>query len=540
MTGPPDAIAPPDEPPKGQKFAGKTMLGMPMTDLPVHPAASASAPAQRPPPVGKTMLGVAMPGIAPSAPTVPSVPASGAAPPLGHGRTMLGVAVPGIAPSHVAPHASHAAPHAWGNPPQHVERPSVGPPPMPVFSEPPPAAPRIVQKKGFPVAIAASVGAVLVLGLGVGALLLLRGGTPLQAEAKTDADGRDLLQLTCQSCPDGTVVELRTTRATFQNQAAELVLAEPLAIGENPLLLRVDRPGRGRDEEVKVRVPVFFRLRTDTTKIHERPPSLVVRAEAAPGSKLVIDGKEHTFDPSGTVAIPFPLEAETTGPSDESTSVSKQIAYEITPKNEKASRGTLPLRAAVVPLRVDVPIDQSRTDRATVALSGRAARGAKVSVDGTEVTVSAEGFFDQSVDLTALGERTFEVRSWTPGFLARTERIRVRKIESHAVEAKALDAESPLGFDAMIKGNEGRLAIVEGEIDESRGVGKRTLLVVNTQRGCPKGPCLVRVMAAGIDGRVRGDTLRAYGRFAKIVSGGSGKPVPELEAFLVLPKGHAR
>jgi hypothetical protein len=191
------------------------------------------------------MMGVAIPGIAPVA--------TSAEPPRRNLQcTMMGVAVPGIAPAA----ASLATPGSpAGSLPPSVARPrkaiEIAPKPAPLLDDEPevgPAPKRV--RRGVPLGWVAGIVAVLVVIAGGVAALLLR-SHPLVAQPRLDAQGHEELHLICDSCQDGTIAELYGMRATFKSKEADLAIANPLKVGNNPLTIVIDRPNLGRDESVK-------------------------------------------------------------------------------------------------------------------------------------------------------------------------------------------------------------------------------------------------------------------------------------------------
>src|SRR5258708_40187855 len=107
--------------------------------------------------------------------------------------------------------------------------------------------------------------------------------------------GMDVLHLTCDpaSCKDGTTATCggaRPLQATFAGGQADLTLAEPLPVGDNELVLQINRPGLGRDEELKIVVPVAFRVHADLSTMTGVHPAITVRTEALAGSDVKLDG----------------------------------------------------------------------------------------------------------------------------------------------------------------------------------------------------------------------------------------------------------
>jgi len=535
----------------------------------------------------RTMLGVAMPGVAPAprpAPTVPDppadapapAPATGSAPahapaparaaaaaPAFASRTMLGVAMPGIAPLRAgdpsapapspaapAPAASPGAPAAVSPSPS-PRRPGLATVPIPVAIVPPPAPleelpappPPVIVKKtgGLPLSVVAGAAGAVVLAGGVALALLWRSAPPIAARARAGADGTDILHLTCDpdSCKDGTTASLDGARATFAHGEADLALAAPLHVGDDALSLVIDRPGMGRDETVKIVVPVAYRVRADVTTMTSDPPSITIRVEAPPGSDVRVDGKPVALDARGDGAYAIDESAATAGPADTSRVVSVDASYVVATRGRAPDQGTASARVAVAPLRVDAPNARTVVEEDHVMIAGRAARGASVTVNGAPVTVADDGAFETTVPLPAEGDHAIAVRGGTAALMPRTVRVTVTRVASLADAARSFEQRHPLGYDQVahdIAGKTGQPVVVDGTVLEARGSGHRTLVLVDDRRGCAHGPCLTRVVIGRDMALSHGQKLRAYGTVARPFTAGGGQTVPEIDAeFAVVP-----
>lgn len=581
----PAAAVPPVAPPAAaaapSSNAARTMLGMPAFPLPGARAA-AGAPAAAPPPAdaappaqaqpqqpvfgsaSKTMLGVAIPGIAPTGAATsnpsaaPAAPTGPAALPSRQG-TLLGVAIPGIAPSGPAAPAANAPgaplPKAYGSgmptayglgavapmaPP-----PPIVPAPPPLQEEPIPAAPARPKKRGVPaVAVVAIVMGLVAIG-GTAIILTMRGAPPLSAQPQLDDTGRESLKLTCASCPDGTTVKLGASTTTMKGSSAVLPLPAPLSIGDNTLAVAIDRPGTGRDEDVKIHVPVAYRVRADLTTLTATPPAVTVRVEALPGTDVRVEGKPLALDPTGKGAYALDVTPDVEGPSDETKTIERKIPFAITPKDGKPETGELLARVAVTPLHIDSPGLVLYTDRANAPLAGQTKAGATVTVDGTPATVDAQGRFGVRAELPATGERTFKLVVAAPPLAPRTAHVRVVRVASLEGAAKELEAKSPIPFGVFSKdpaGNVGKDGVVEGEVVRASVDATHCVLLVDDKKTCPAGsPCLVRILHGEEVKVAPGDTVRAFGRVDGAITAG-GQTVPELDASLVIvvPRGARR
>ena len=526
--------APPTQPPaQGQPFAAKTMLGfslppeMHALQQQFQQQAAPAQPAAQPPPqqgggMAKTMLGMAMPGVAP----VQSQPAQAPPPPapqlprgVGSG-TILGVAVPGIAPLQSQPGAPPAA--MAQRTLIHEPLPAIVPAPAPFMPEAAPSAPRLPGHKGFPIAIVAVIVGVVVLGGGVLLLLLSHSAPPIAATAKVSAEGKEQLHLQCESCADGTIVTWNGAKATFVKKSADLDLPAPLSIGENTFDLAIDRPGHGRDETVKLVLPLAFRIRGDVDGIAEDPPVIRVRIEAQSGSSVSVDGKPVTLDGDGKATLSYDVSQETTGEAEETRTIERKLPYEVTGKDKKTSSGEVVIRVGVVPLRLDAPGPALVTDTSPVWVAGRTAKGAQVTVGATALPVAPDGSFEGSVDVSP-GVQTLTVRASAskdaPVKVApRTVTASVERVDSLAAKATALGSTS--------------LTTFSGSVVDVRGAHHHTILLID-DRSCSSPPCLERV-DYGSDTDVQpGDHVTAWGTPGKPVTTTDGKTLPVIAAELV-------
>ena len=615
---PPVAAPPVAAPPAGGPL--RTMLGMPATDLGVPGAAQHQQPQQQQPPpqqlpqrmatqlggtvamsdasaardqalqqaaqqqqpkplnAQKTMMGVAIPGIAPTHGHGAMPPASindrnaggggGAGGPSSldlrsKQSTMLGVAIPGIAPTHGAPepgphshgqHAHQAGAPSRGQPnvPSKVQNTALGmmavpdvkivPRPKTLIDEPLPQMPELRPKKGVPaVALVGIVAALVLVGGGIITFFALRAGAPLTAVPQLDENGRESLKIGCTSCPDGTKVSLGASSSTVTAGAALLPLPAPLSIGENELSVKVERPAGGRNEDVKIHVPVAYRVRADLATLSARPPAITVRIEATPGSEVKVDDKPVPLDATGRGAYAIDLSKETEGTGEPKT-FERKIPFAITPKGGKLETGELTARTAIVPLALDAPGRELVTDKASAAVSGQTRPGTTVAIDGQNVAVDPQGRFGVRVELAAPGEKALEIVASAPPLAPRIAKVKVTRVASLAEAAKEQDAQSPIGYDAFgaePASKAGQKAVVEGDVVDVRITAGHTILLIDDKRKCTKGAtCLVRVVHGDEDRVARGDIVRAYGRIlgaSAAAAAAGGKSVPDIEASLVLP-----
>jgi hypothetical protein len=414
------------------------------------------------------------------------------------------------------------------------------PAPEPLRDLPAPARPRIVRKKGgLPLAAVALLAGAILLAGGAALTFLWHGAPPIGGQPRSTADGKDMLHLVCdpKSCKDGTVVALGGIKTTFVAGEADLLLAAPLLVGDNTLDLMVDRPGIGRDEMVKLVVPVAYRVSADVTTMSAPHPAITIHVQARPGAQATVDGKPLSLDAFGAGVYAIDETHATEGAADESRVVSVDVPYTIASNGHAPESGTVSARASVAPLRVDAPGARAVVDDDKVLVAGRAAKGATVTVAGAPVTVGPDGAFETVVPLPTQGDSRLDVRGGTTVLLPRTVHITVSRVASLADAARAFEQQKPLGYDAVmsdVAGKTGQPMVVDGEVLESRGAGHRTLALVDDKRGCASSPCLTRVVVGRDITLLRGDRLRAYALVARPFATPAGQTIPEVESVFVV------
>jgi len=505
----------------------RTMLGVAMPGIAPSPEASPE-PARRAAPLG-TLLGVATPGIAPAAPGAAPAPAQGPAVAPRTNRTLLGVTGPGKdtrpaqGPDPLAPGVLTAA----------FKIPAVLPLPAAPQQAALPEAPEIAPKRGLPMApVVGGIAVALALG-GVGLFFALKSAAPLTAQGRVDEAGKEALATHCPSCPDGTKLTLGAAAATVKGGEAVIPLAAPLALGPNDFDIQIDRPAGGRDETVRLRVPVSYRVRADLASLAADPPSIVVKAEAVPGATVEIDGKPVSLT-AGKGEASFPLGEETTGPADESKVIDKTLPFKVTLTSpSRTEGGTLPVRVRVVPLHLDAPGHHAvLAGSGACKLTGQTVVGGKLTVNGADTPLGSRGEFAAEVPCAEVGKHAVAVVAHMPGFAARKAVVTLTKVVSLEAEAKVWESKPLAPADALAKPESvGKPAVLEGELVEARTVNGLTVALLDNRRGCKSG-CMVRVLYGGAEPLVKSQSYKVFGVVTRTLTA-DGKTVPEVDVAFV-------
>lgn len=500
---------PPAEGARAPRAFSGTMLGMPQYPSPPpppgpdvnQPPASTAGGVPRLASANKTVLGVARPGIAPLNP---------------------GQAKPAPAPASMP----LAPPGSWQ--PQHT---------APLPEGPRSARPVAPRSRISLTAALAIVGSAMLLVIAVLAMFMLRGRGSVSARASLDAKGAEQLELSCEECPDGTKTWIDSSPATFQSGKARLRLQAPLKVGENPIVLVLERPGRSR-EEIALPIPIEFRVRGSTDELAQETPKVAILASALQGTQLEVDGKLVKPDASGAARFDYDVTAELTGPEAAVKSLERVVPYKATSASGGSQIGKVEIRIGITPLVVDAPGASIVVGAKDIVIAGRTAPGATLKVAGRDVTLDPEGRFVSKQALRA-GDNTFVVRSTLKDHAPRLVHVAVRRsdnLERDAALARAMAQGSYADVLSAGDAAAGRSVAIEGQLFDLRHDGYASVLLVDVKGGCKKAPCLAKVVY-GVETQLeKGRALKAFGKVVRFVDGPrTGQRIPEIRADLVVP-----
>jgi hypothetical protein len=492
----------------------------------------------------QTMIGMASPMADASAGAPPSVNRPGA----DHKKTMLGVAIPGIAPLAPGVPKEPLAPvdPAAGAPPAPWQGGYAPPPAAPAYQppmdeyRPRSARPPEMPRPQMSAAIALVSGLVLAAGAAAFAFLW-RSPAPLRAEARVDSNGADLLRISCANCPDGTELRVGQASAKVTGQVADLVLAAPLNVGENVFTVDVDRPAKGRDEKVALVVKIGYRIRPDLSALESDRPALRILVDGAPLAKMVIDGKPFDLGPDGKGKYDIDVTADCTGLADDAKTLERSVSYSVAGTNGAAEQGSVGLRVAVTPLHVDSPSSHAVIEADHFLLGGRTGRGGRLLAANEPVAIAADGTFTKTIPAREIGDHSLLLRATAPGQAPRMATIRVKRVDKLADEAREFAAAAPLTFaelTADVNKHVGEPVVLAGEVVETRQQAAKNLALLDVVKGCPRPPCVARIALSAGNALTRGARLQVFGHVTGAVTakGEGASAVPEVEGDFFLKR----
>jgi hypothetical protein len=524
----PPTPAPSTPLPAAQPRLQHTVLGVAPSPFaqPVRPAPAdlaAPAPAQQPW------------GPAPQAPAPEPVARPVAARPMPVGepkKTMLGVAMPGIAP--LAPGVAKDEDPVYAPLPRYEPEP---------YAPAPQARQRVPQTgprpshSHTPAIVAIGGGVLLLVGATVFALLW-RSPAPLSAEPRVDATGRDALHITCASCPDGTELSSDGARATVKDHAADLTLASSLRVGNNRYTVVVKRPLGGRDENAELAIPIGYRIRPDLAPLDSDRPVLRIAVESTASTPLKIADTPITLDALGRAVFDVDVTKECSGPSDDAVVLDKSIPYEAG-GGDRAERSTVSVRIPIPVLHLDAPNLHAVVQTDTVLLAGRTTRGARVLVGGQPLPTAADGTFAARVPV-APGTSDVVVRASATGHASRVAHLEVQRVARLADAATEFATKAKLTFAeafANPEGGVGQPIVLDGKVVEARAQSHSTVALLDIGKACTSPPCLARVAFAGDETITRDEALRVLGhvvRPARRAASDTKQPVLDVAADFFL------
>jgi hypothetical protein len=524
-------------------LANPSSLGstLPIADASDNSRGGSAHPSQPPRAFAGTMIGMAPPFPSPPpAPLVeePAAPATGVRL-ASDKRTVLGVARPGIAPLNpgqakpVPAPASSLVPaqsQSQSHPQPQFHASKVGTEAEPRLRPAPPPA-----RISFGAAMAIMASAVLLVMAGL-AFFMLRGRGSVTAQAGLDSRGAEVLDLSCSECPDGTKTWIDTSPVAFRAGKAKLPLLKPLQVGENPIVLVLERPGRSR-EELALSIPIEFRVRGSTDGLTEDAPKVSVLASALAGTKLEVDGKPVTPDASGLARIDYDVAPEVTGAEASVKSLERSVPYKATTADGPAQTGTVAIRIGVTPLVVDAPGASITVGTSEIVIAGRTAPGSALKIGSSSVVLDPEGRFVSKQPLT-LGDNQLVVRATLKDHAPRLVPIKVRRSDNLERDAALARSMAQVTYpDATRLGESavGQNLALAGQLFDLRHDGYTSVLLVDVKGGCRKTPCLAKVVY-GVETQLdKGRQLKAFGKLTRFVDGPrTGQRIPEMRAELVV------
>ncbi|MCC7538167.1 MAG: hypothetical protein IT379_18215 [Deltaproteobacteria bacterium] len=363
-------------------------------------------------------------------------------------------------------------------------------------------------------------------------------GRGVTASVVRDASGAEEIAVEVAGAAAGTKVRLAGQERVVTGGRARFPMpATQLRIGENQLSLEVLRPNKAAKTH-RVQLVVDYRVRADLAALAATPPGYDVVVDAAPGTRVQVDGRAVTLDAAGHGTQRVVLSA-VPGSQDGTAALVHTLRYRIEPNGGAPSDGVLTTQIPRTTLTVDRPGPETITDRPEIVVAGATEDGATVTIDGAAVAVQA-GRFSHPRPLGA-GEASISVRATAPGKAPSVTALRVRRVADLEAEARAFPADAEVTYARLaVNPNlyRGRRAAFQGLVYNMRVEQGQTIIQLLV-RDCPQGQrCALWVVFHGDTDATVGTQVRVLGSVAGEQTfrtpQGAQVTVPRLDAALVL------
>jgi hypothetical protein len=346
---------------------------------------------------------------------------------------------------------------------------------------------------------------------------------------------------------DGLRVEVGdadTTHVRFGGQEVALtegvatfpLAADTLHVGDNELTVELmDESGEAVPHQVTL--TVSYRIRADVTTLTQDPPVLTIAVDAIPGSEVTIAGESVELDAEGRGKKTFLIDTDT-----DATALEHRAEYRVSLPDGQEHAGAVETRVPYATLQIDRPGANVVTDAESVEIAGAVNQAATLTVDGSEVPITAEGRFVHTYPLPSMGEHDVRVVARQPGRAPRVAKLEIRRVEDLAAEAASFRPEPGLTYARIAQNpsiyRDQRIAL-EGRVYNINVSGGQSVIQMLV-RECPRGErCPLWVTYPQATDATINDWVRVLGTVAGEQQFRSESDrvitVPRVDAQFVLP-----
>jgi hypothetical protein len=305
------------------------------------------------------------------------------------------------------------------------------------------------------------------------------------------------------------------------------------------VVVGIERPSRRR-EEIALAIPIEYRVRASTEELSQPSPKVSVLASALPGTRVVVDGKPVPAHANGPTRFDFEIENELSGSEPSVKILERKVPYSVTTPDGVKHDAQVQIRIGITPLVLDAPGELIVVGGKEAVIAGRTAPGAVLKVGEQDVSLDGAGRFVTKQALSS-GDNRFVLRSTLREHAPRLVRLNVRRSDDLKREAASFRAAAEASYADVLRGGEaaiGRAVALDGSLFDLRGDGYSSVLLLDVKGGCPRSPCLAKVIYGANTDAAKAAKLQAFGKVIRFVDGPrTGQRIPEVRANLLIVGG---
>jgi len=440
--------------------------------------------------------------------------------------TLIGVAVPGIAPINPG-----IAKPAQGTSEDSPRQTAISDDATLETIESPPAKSRT---SGHALLWTLSTGALALALVSATALWRWKAGPKLDVKVESTESGSDALLIHCSNCDDGVMFARGEVKAAVRNHQVRIPLSAPLAIGRNEISVAMIR-GSSRPEAIQLHVPVEFRVSGDLAGLAEDPPKLRLRIEKTPAVEFEVGRTPVGFDANGKGVFEIDIAGDLVGPSSQEQILEKRIEYRV--KSPSGTRdNALAIRTAVTPLVVTSPGSVLVTEGQDLRICGRTDPSAHVEIAGLQTNVGADGNFCNAAVIREFGLFEVWISAKRPAAAPRKVKLSIERTANLRDYAKSLFPqvrhEVPQSWRSEYGSPSSLLALTGVIVEQSKLPGSTRYLLKYESTGPAS---LARVNSFTATPAKPGSRVTVFGEPIGTLRGPDGSDIPELNSAFEVP-----
>jgi hypothetical protein len=340
----------------------------------------------------------------------------------------------------------------------------------------------IILRRGTSYAVFGLSALALGAAVALGYLALVDRAPNVSVRVVTDQTGESML-FEVPGSGDGAKLRFGGQEKVLEAGRASFALGgDSLRVGKNRVLFDIVQKD-GSAKSGHLTLAVDYRVTIDTAPLRSGKPAVDVVVSAVPGSKVWLDGEPVALDAEGRAVRTDALEPGTAAGRTEHV-----VHYRVQPASGEATVGELRTSIPVTTMQIDRPGALVVTDRDSVEIAGAVDKDARVTIDGTPVSVVGDRFLYR-YPLPHAGDYLPRVVATADGKAPRSSALLVQRVDDLAKAAEGFAPDASLTYAKIVQNPaiyRGQRVAFEGRVYNVNVEAGRSVLQVLV-RECPRG-----------------------------------------------------